>query len=126
MFDKYRYEQLDVRIEEPDLETEGSMSISYGDRNEPSEDEAYAQLLPVMKGLINMHYECLLQDEGGVLVLSYCYDKWKAQEFGCASFHPIDNENYRAIVSAHEDFQYEKERYDRGDEPAEAEEKDED
>jgi hypothetical protein len=119
---EYKYEAFDVRIEQPDLKSEGSMAISYGDRNEPTEDEAYAQLLPVMKGLINMHYECLLQDEGGVLVLSYCYDKWKAQEFGCASFHPIDNENYRAIVEGHEDFEYTKERDERGDIPADEEE----
>ena len=112
--EKYRNEVISVELENPDFEQEGSVAVSY---SKIEKDEAYKQILSLMRCLIDSGYECLIQDEGGVLVLSYCYDKWKAQEFGCASFRPIDKESYDRLVDAHKYFQYEKERYLRGDEP---------
>lgn len=112
--EKYRDEVISVELLDPDFEQEGSIAVSY---SKIEKDEAYKQILNLMRSLIDAGYECLVQDEGGVLVLSYCYDKWKAQEFGCASFRPIDCESYNRLVDAHKDFQYEKERYSRGEEP---------
>ena len=111
-FGEYGNIDTNIECEYIDTATQGSVSFCYEPNStkkpwEKNKDQAYEAAFKVIKLLTEEDYTCIIKDEGSVLVVEYTYNWEKAQEFGCATYVPLDVETYRQICALQKQYELE-------------------